>query len=90
MDKRFWQNSIVIIASVAGASLVLKAQTHWFDPVNPAKVERERCYGVTKAGMNDCATGVHSCASQSRADRDEREWIWVPNGTCKRLANGKL
>lgn len=90
MDKRFFQNSIVIIASITGASLVLKTQTHWFDQTNPAKIERERCYGVTKAGKNDCATNVHSCASQSKEDHDENEWIWLPNGTCKRLASGKL
>lgn len=54
----------------------------------PTSVERERCYGVVRAGANDCANAVHSCAKQAGADRDEREWIAVPKGTCLRLAGG--
>ena len=53
-------------------------------------IERERCYGITKAGQNDCANAVHSCAKQANADHDQREWIAVPKGTCQRLAGGVL
>jgi uncharacterized membrane protein len=55
-----------------------------------ANVERERCYGVTRAGANECANAVHSCAKQSNADSDKHEWIAVPKGTCVRLAGGNL
>jgi len=55
-----------------------------------ANVERERCYGVTRAGANDCANAVHSCAKQSGTDRDTREWIAVPKGTCLRLAGAHM
>ena len=55
-----------------------------------ATVERERCYGVARSGTNDCANAVHSCAKQGAADRDQREWIAVPKGTCLRLAGGVL
>jgi uncharacterized membrane protein len=51
-------------------------------------IERERCYGITKAGQNDCANAVHSCAKQAKVDSDQREWIAVPKGTCQRLAGG--
>jgi len=53
-------------------------------------VERERCYGITKAGQNDCANAVHSCAKQAKADAEQHEWIAVPKGTCVRLAGGKM
>ncbi|MBR7799314.1 DUF2282 domain-containing protein [Undibacterium sp. FT137W] len=44
----------------------------------------ERCYGVVKAGQNDCATvnGVHSCAGQAKKNFDSFDWRKVPAGTC--------
>jgi uncharacterized membrane protein len=48
----------------------------------------EKCYGVAKAGKNDCAASGHACAGQSKKDRDGKEWIKVPKGTCERLSGG--
>lgn len=50
----------------------------------------EKCYGVAKAGKNDCAGAAHACAGQSAKDRDAREWIKLPKGTCERIAGGSL
>jgi uncharacterized membrane protein len=50
----------------------------------------EKCYGVTKAGKNDCAGAAHSCAGQSKVDGDGKDWIEVPKGTCEKLSNGSL
>lgn len=49
-----------------------------------AKPQKEKCYGVAKVGQNDCATanGSHSCAGQSKIDKDINEWKYVPKGTC--------
>lgn len=46
---------------------------------------KEKCYGIAKAGANDCAnlSGTHSCAGQSKADNDPNEWKYVAKGTCK-------
>jgi uncharacterized membrane protein len=49
----------------------------------------EKCYGVAKAGKNDCAGAAHSCAGQSKADGG-KEWISLPKGTCERLVGGSL
>lgn len=51
----------------------------------------EKCYGVAKAGANDCASadGSHSCAGQAKADNDKNEWVLVPAGLCDKLAGGK-
>lgn len=51
------------------------------------KVKKEKCYGVSPAGQNDCANlaGTHSCAGQSTVDNDIGEWRLVPAGTCKEL-----
>lgn len=47
--------------------------------------EKEKCYGIAKAGQNDCAnlTGSHSCAGQSKMSDDAAEWKYVAKGTCK-------
>ena len=48
------------------------------------KAEKEKCYGVAKAGQNDCANlaGTHSCAGQAKVDMDKGEWKYVAKGTC--------
>jgi uncharacterized membrane protein len=50
--------------------------------------EKEKCYGVAKAGKNDCAANGHACAGQAKNNGDPKEWIYVPAGTCARLLNG--
>ena len=49
--------------------------------------EKEKCFGIAKAGQNDCANlaGTHSCAGQSQVDMDKGEWTYVAKGTCKDL-----
>jgi uncharacterized membrane protein len=49
--------------------------------------EKEKCYGVAKAGQNDCAnlTNTHSCAGQNKVDNDPGEWKYVAKGTCKTM-----
>lgn len=49
----------------------------------------EKCYGVVKAGKNDCAANGHACAGQSSRDADPDEWVYLPDGTCDKLVNGK-
>ncbi|HXZ48602.1 MAG TPA: DUF2282 domain-containing protein [Usitatibacter sp.] len=49
----------------------------------------EPCYGIAKAGQNDCGTDRHSCAGLSTRDRDPSDWKYVPKGTCEKLG-GKL
>ena len=48
---------------------------------------KEKCYGIAKAGQNDCAnlSGSHSCAGQSKVDSSPDEWKYVAKGTCKSL-----
>ena len=50
----------------------------------------EKCYGVAKAGKNDCAGVGHSCQGQGKKDADGREWIKLPKGTCERIVGGTL
>lgn len=53
-------------------------------------VEMEKCYGVAKAGRNDCATANSSCAGTSTQDRQKDAYIAIPAGTCSKIAGGTL
>lgn len=57
-----------------------------------AKKDKEKCYGVVKAGHNDCANAskTHSCAGYASMDADGGEWIALPKGVCERLAGGSV
>ena len=59
------------------------------EPAATAKVEKEKCFGVAKAGQNDCGTAAHSCSGQAKADKAADEWKFVAKGTCEK-AGGKL
>ena len=51
---------------------------------------KEKCMGVAAAGKNDCGTSQHACAGQAKVDNDKEEWVYVPTGTCEKLAGGKV
>jgi uncharacterized membrane protein len=55
-------------------------------PAAEPSFKAEKCYGIAKAGQNDCAsTGNHSCAGLSKVDADPKSWIFVPAGYCDRI-----
>ena len=47
--------------------------------------EKEKCYGVAKAGQNDCGTAAHTCAGKAKKDNAPDEWKYVAKGTCEKL-----
>ena len=49
--------------------------------------DKEKCFGIAKAGQNDCsnAAGTHSCAGQAKVDMAADDWVYVAKGTCKTL-----
>ncbi|MHB1204868.1 MAG: BufA1 family periplasmic bufferin-type metallophore [Rhodospirillaceae bacterium] len=51
----------------------------------------EHCYGIAKAGENNCAAanGKHSCAGQAKADFNGQEFKEVAKGSCEQM-NGSL
>jgi uncharacterized membrane protein len=57
-------------------------------PVTAHAADKEKCFGVAKAGQNDCANsaGLHSCAGQSAKDNDAADWKYVATGTCKSMS----
>lgn len=53
-----------------------------------AKDDMEKCYGVVKAGKNDCKTSTNSCAGHAEKDADPSAFLVVPKGTCDKIVNG--
>ena len=51
--------------------------------------ETETCFGVAKAGQNDCSTAKHSCNGQASVDNAPDDFKYVPRGTCEKIG-GKL
>lgn len=85
MNKRH----AMIAAALASVCAAATAVANEKQEMGAAKGEQEKCYGVAKAGQNDCGTATHGCAGQAKADNDEKEWKFVAKGTCEKLG-GKL
>ncbi len=70
------------LASVFAMGLVGQAAAQ---DMSKDKGAKEKCFGIAKAGANDCAnlSGSHSCAGQSKAEMGADEWKYVAKGTCK-------
>ena len=75
------QRQLIAAAATTLMSLSMLAAT-------PAMAQsKEKCFGIAKAGQNDCAnlSGSHSCAGQAKVDNDKGEWKYVPAGTCIKM-----
>jgi uncharacterized membrane protein len=78
-------NQRLIVSSALASALALGLIGNVAAQDKPMEKGKEKCYGIAKAGQNDCAnlSGTHSCAGQSKADMAPDEWKYVAKGTCK-------
>lgn len=79
----------VIIASAVAAALSVP-MIAISQPSPQPKFQAEKCYGVVKAGKNDCQTANSSCAGTSKRDNQNDAWLYVPAGTCDRIVGASL
>ena len=84
--KVFGYASTVTAAIAALLSGSAHAQVH---PEKPT-YKYEKCYGIARAGQNDCFFAGNSCAGTSARDDDPQAWVYVPQGTCKKITRGTL
>lgn len=54
------------------------------------KAPMEKCYGIVKAGKNDCQTASSTCAGTAKKDGQKDAWIYIPKGTCDKIVGGQL
>jgi uncharacterized membrane protein len=78
-----------VLFAAAVTALVSGAATAQVHPEKPT-YKYEKCYGVARAGHNDCFFASNSCAGTSTQDDDPRAWIYVPQGTCSKISRGTL
>jgi uncharacterized membrane protein len=52
-----------------------------------AQDKQEKCWGLAKAGQNDCGSNktAHSCAGQSKKDYDPNDFKMTNAGTCVQM-----
>ena len=77
------------LASVLTLGLLAVAGQASSQPA-PEQKGAEKCYGVVKAGKNDCQTSAHACAGQASKDGQGDSWIYVPKGACEKIVDGSL
>lgn len=81
--------TLQVAAATVSASLVsagLLASLASASPAPTPTFKAEKCYGIAKAGQNDCASmGNNSCAGTSKRDGDRAAWIYVPAGVCAKI-----
>lgn len=77
------------VTGLLTAGTLMIALAHAAEPLVFCK-EQEKCYGVSKAGKNDCSTLSSVCAGTAKTDYQRDAWMYVPKGTCERLTGGTL
>jgi uncharacterized membrane protein len=84
MNRRF------VIVSALAAAISAPAMALAQKPVPaPKEYKAEKCYGIAKAGKNDCASmGNNSCGGTSKINADPKAWVYVPEGYCERIVGG--
>jgi uncharacterized membrane protein len=80
--------SLLATSTLLGTLALAATQASAAPMAQPAA--SEKCYGVSAAGKNDCAAGVHSCAGQSTKNFDKTSFVFLPKGACSKLAGGSL
>lgn len=76
-----------ILAFSAAGSLMMNAMAASKTADEPAM---EKCYGIVKAGMNDCETSSSSCSGSAVKDNQPDAFVFVPKGLCNKIVGGSL
>ncbi|MBB2819957.1 signal peptidase [Rhizobium sp. R339] len=77
-----------LISSAIAAAASMSTASAFAGPAAKPDFSFEKCFGVVKAGLNDCQTASHSCAGTATADNAKDSWIYIPAGTCSKIAGG--
>jgi uncharacterized membrane protein len=78
------------LAAAAFAAVVALPLLASAGPAPTPQFAAEKCFGIAAASQNDCQTASHSCAGESKQARDANSWVYVPVGTCSKIAGGSL
>ena len=76
----------ILQGALAGLAALGSARAH---DAAAQSGDKEKCYGIAKAGQNDCGTASHTCAGLAKKDNAPDEWKYVAKGTCEKLGGKK-
>jgi len=83
------RHSLAITAFALAAVTTGAVMAQGKGPVAP-QPEKEKCYGISKAGQNDCEAGPGTtCAGTSKTDYQGNSWKYVAKGTCVTMTTPK-
>ena len=75
--------------AIAGAAAAFVSAGALAEPVKP-QPNKEKCYGISLAGKNDCAAGAGTtCAGTSKRNYQGNAWKYVAKGTCASIKTPK-
>jgi uncharacterized membrane protein len=84
------RNAASLAATLAALATGLTMAAEAAKEPMPAKGEVEKCYGVAKAGQNDCKAGAGTtCAGTAKVDYQANAFKNVPKGTCVTIKTPK-
>ncbi len=82
-------NKYLVGTAVAAAIAAASSATLMSGSASAADQEIEKCYGIAKAGQNDCKAGPGtSCAGTSTVDGQKNAWMLVIAGSCEKIVGG--
>lgn len=80
-----------MLGSAFAAALTIVGTAATVIPASAQDAAPEKCYGIAKAGLNDCAAGPGtSCAGTSTTDSQKNAWTYVLAGSCEKIVGGNL
>ena len=85
MFTRSTVSAAILAGAITTALASLASAAPLTDAEGKAAMEagKEKCYGVSLAGMNDCAAGPGTtCQGTSTVDFQGNAWAFIPGGTC--------
>jgi len=85
MEKIILSAITAVFTTTVTASSVIAAENG-----SATKQQGEKCYGIVKAGSNDCATATQSCAGSATKDNQPDAFIFLPKGVCEKIVGGSL
>lgn len=81
--EKLIQSTVIAFLTLANSNSLMAA--------DEAKTcSTEKCYGLVKAGMNDCNTAKSSCAGSATKDKQPDAYVLMPPGLCNKLVGGNL
>lgn len=78
--------SLCAIASLGLLSACMQSEKT--EVMGGSEPETEKCFGIAKAGQNDC--GKEENCALSAQDADPAAWLFVLKGQCEKIVGGSL